>query len=275
MNERDVSYLGLIAEIAGELIEEREIERQTVSQHKHEIEQIIKNNNICMYFQPIYCLKSNKIKGFESLARFFTQPYKTPDVWFQNAEDIGLGEALEILAVQNVMHNLASFNKDTYISINTSPKHIISGVLSKKLAHFDCSNVVIEITEHSPIHDYNLMRQSLQPLREKGIRLAIDDVGAGYCSFQHILELEADIIKLDISLTQNINKERSKFLLAKALLGFAEAINCTVIAEGIENLQELMTLKALGINNVQGFFIAKPASLSDALKLLKTGINFN
>lgn len=275
LNKRDLSYLGLIAEIAGELIEERELERETNSQHKYEIEQIIENNNICMYFQPIYCLHSNKIKGYESLARFLTTPYKTPDVWFQNAENIGLGEELEMLAVQNVMQSLGDFHEDSYVSINVSPKHVISGSLLKMLADFDCNNVVIEITEHSPIYDYNVMRQSLKPLKDKGARLAIDDVGAGYSSFQHILELEADIIKLDISLTQNINKDRSKFLLAKALLGFAKAINCTVIAEGIENNQELMSLKELGINNVQGYFIGKPSPLDDALNLFKTGVNLN
>ena len=275
LNDRDISYLGLIAEIAGELIEERELKQQVYLDHKYEIEQIIKTNNICMYFQPIFCLQTNRIKGFESLSRFFTQPYKTPDIWFKSAAKVGLGEALEVLALQNVIHSLEYFCKDTYISINTSPEHIMSGVLFKKLAHIDCSNIVIEITEHSPIYDYQVMRDCLKPLREKGIRLAIDDVGAGYSSFQHILELEADIIKLDISLTQNINKDRTKFLLAKALLGFANAINCTVIAEGIENKHELTTLKELGINNIQGYFIGKPAPLFDSLALLNKGIRFD
>ncbi|WP_350624262.1 EAL domain-containing protein, partial [Pseudoalteromonas sp. 24-MNA-CIBAN-0067] len=89
-------------------------------------------------------------------------------------------------------------------------------------------------------------------LRNKGLRLAIDDVGAGFSSFQHILELEADIIKLDISLTQNINTDDRKFLLAKALFVFAKAIDCTIVAEGIETAEELNSLRILNVDSVQG-----------------------
>ena len=92
------------------------------------------------------------------------------------------------------------------------------------------------------------MRAALRPLRNKGLRLAID-IGAGFSSFQHILELEADIIKLDISLTQNINTDDRKFLLAKALCGFAKAIDCTIVAEGIETAEELNSLRILNMNN--------------------------
>jgi EAL domain-containing protein (putative c-di-GMP-specific phosphodiesterase class I) len=96
--------------------------------------------------------------------------------------------------------------------------------------------------------------------------LAIDDVGAGFSSFQHILELEADIIKLDISLTQNINKDNRKFLLAKALCGFAKAIDCSIVAEGIETQAELNALRKLNVDNVQGYFIGRPAPIEDASK---------
>ncbi|MEH6572530.1 MULTISPECIES: EAL domain-containing protein [Pseudoalteromonas] len=236
------------------------------NESKSLIENIIKTNDITIYFQPIFNLSTNQLSGYESLSRFFIEPYKTPDIWFEDAEKLGLGEALEILAIQNTLHCLDQFDEKAYITINTSPQHILSGSIDKVLQSIDCNRIILEVTEHSPILDYQAMRTALQPLRSKGVRLAIDDVGAGYSSFQHILELEADIIKLDISLTQNINKDSRKFLLAKALCGFAKAINCSIVAEGIENQDELNTLRKLGVDNVQGYFIGRPAPIEDAIQ---------
>lgn len=268
LNDRDLSFLNIISEIATGLIEKNLSKSISRNHAKSAIEQIISDNDISIYFQPIFSLKNNKVAGFESLARFFTTPYKTPDVWFKEAKKVGLNEALEMLAIKNAVTNIAKFNNSTYIAINCSPSHILSGALENTLQNIDCTRLVLEITEHSPIPDYEKMRTALTPLRKRGLRLAIDDVGAGFSSFQHILELEADIIKLDISLTQNINTDDRKFLLAKALCGFAKAIDCTIVAEGIETEEELNSLRKLNVDSVQGYFIGRPAAINDALSLL-------
>ncbi|KPH92243.1 MULTISPECIES: EAL domain-containing protein [Pseudoalteromonas] len=268
LNDRDLSFLNIISEIATGLIEKNLSKSISRNHVKSAIEQIISDNDISIYFQPIFSLKNNKVAGFESLARFFTTPYKTPDVWFKEAKKVGLNETLEMLAIKNAVTNIAKFNNSTYIAINCSPSHILSGALKNTLQNIDCTRLVLEITEHSPISDYEKMRTALTPLRKSGLRLAIDDVGAGFSSFQHILELEADIIKLDISLTQNINTDDRKFLLAKALCGFAKAIDCTIVAEGIETEEELNSLRKLNVDSVQGYFIGRPTAINDALSLL-------
>ena len=268
LNERDLSFLNLISEIATGLIEINLSKRVSRNHTKSVIQQIITDNDINIYYQPIYSLRHNKVVGFESLARFFTTPYKSPDIWFKEAKKVGLNEALEMLAIKNALTNIAKFNNSTYIAINCSPSHILSGALENTLQNIDCTRLVLEITEHSPISDYEKMRTALTPLRKRGLRLAIDDVGAGFSSFQHILELEADIIKLDISLTQNINTDKRKFLLAKALCGFAKAIDCTIVAEGIETEQEFNSLRKLNVDSVQGYFIGRPASINDALSAI-------
>lgn len=267
LNNRDLAFLKLISEIATELIEKKIQYEQLNQEAKAIIEQIISTKNIHTYFQPIFNLKTNKISGFESLARFFIEPYRAPDVWFNEAATFGLGESLEMSAIENTLAVSAEFDKDLYISINTSPEHILSGALEKALHNTDCRKIVLEITEHTQILDYQAIRDKLAPLRAEGMRLAIDDAGAGYASFQHILELQADIIKLDVSLTQNINCDKSKFLLAKALCGFSKAINCIILAEGIETLEELNALRTLGVDKVQGYFLGKPGPLSKALAL--------
>ena len=265
LNNRDLSFLNAIADIASGLIEENIKSENDHRQTKKRIKSVLEPGKIEIHYQPIYSLVTNQISGFESLSRFATTPYRTPDVWFSEASQVGLGEALEMMAIKNAINGLKVFQNDIYISINTSPDYILNGAISKVLKDIDPKRIVLEVTEHSPIGSYQDFRKALEPLRKQGIRLAIDDAGAGYSSFQHILELEADIIKLDISLTQNIHSNRRKFLLAKALCGFAKAIDCTIIAEGIETKEELSALRKLGVDKVQGYLLGRPMPIDRAI----------
>ncbi len=97
------------------------------------------------------------------------------------------------------------------------------------------------------------------------MRLAIDDAGAGYASFQHVLELDADIIKLDASLTQNIHAEPGKYSLAKALCAFANSAGCSIIAEGLETEEDFQALRKLGVDKVQGYLLGRPVPLQEAV----------
>ncbi|TMM42003.1 sensor domain-containing phosphodiesterase [Colwellia ponticola] len=265
LNKRDLSFLSVIADIVSDLIEQhidvedahKAIEQRTLL--------MLEPNKIEIHYQPVYSLITNQVTGFESLSRFVSTPYITPDVWFNEASQVGLGEELEMMAINNAIKGMGDFQKDLYISINTSPEYILSGAVAKILSGIDTRRIVLEITEHSPISSYADFREALKPLREQGVRLAIDDAGAGYSSFKHILELEADIIKLDISLTQNIHRDRKKFLLAKALCGFAKAIDCIIIAEGIETAEELNALKELNVDKVQGYLLGRPMPIEQAI----------
>lgn len=264
LNEKDVSLLNAVSDIAADLIEKSMSANNAHREIEQRIRSIMDASKLSTYYQPIYCLNTQKVAGFESLARFFTEPYRTPDVWFSEANQIGYGELLEMLSVEKALHGLDHFDENRYISINTSPKYILNGAISEVLKHIDPSRIVVEITEHSPIEDYVQFRAVLEPLRRSGLRLAVDDAGAGYASFQHILQLEADIIKLDISLTRNVHLEPKKYLLAKALCAYAKAIDCTIIAEGVETKEELTTLTELGVDKVQGYLLGRPMPLEEA-----------
>jgi EAL domain-containing protein (putative c-di-GMP-specific phosphodiesterase class I) len=108
----------------------------------------------------------------------------------------------------------------------------------------------------------------LRPLRARGLRLAVDDAGAGYASFRHILRLRPDHIKLDMSLTRNIDTDKSKRALALALIEFARETGSELIAEGIETQGELATLRELGVMRGQGYLLGRPAPFSAAQQLL-------
>ena len=127
---------------------------------------------------------------------------------------------------------------------------------------------MLEITEHAHVDDYDQLLGALQPLRQAGVRVAVDDAGAGYASLQHILQLKPDLIKLDMALTRNIDADRPRRALASALIGFAQETGSRIIAEGVETAGELAVLRDLGVEKAHGFFLGRPTSLEHALKLI-------
>ena len=121
--------------------------------------------------------------------------------------------------------------------------------------------MVVEITEHEAVDDYDELARWLAPLRALGVRIAIDDAGAGYASLRHTLQIAPDIVKVDISLTRSIDGDRGKRALARALISFAQEMDMTIVAEGIETDAELQTLLELGVRYGQGYFLAQPGTL--------------
>ena len=99
-------------------------------------------------------------------------------------------------------------------------------------------------------------------LRREGLRLAVDDAGAGYASFRHILKLKPDVIKLDASLIRNVDSDTGCRALAAALIRFAEETGCKVVAEGVETQEELAMLRRLAVNKAQGYLLGRPSALS-------------
>ncbi|HEV8420861.1 MAG TPA: EAL domain-containing protein, partial [Actinomycetota bacterium] len=123
------------------------------------------------------------------------------------------------------------------------------------------TRIVVEITEHAQVADYAELLEALGDFRSRGGRLAIDDAGAGFASLRHVLVLLPDVIKLDISLTQGIDRDRNRRALASAMISFAAEIGATIIAEGIETRDELDSLRSLGVRYGQGFYIGRPRQL--------------
>jgi EAL domain-containing protein (putative c-di-GMP-specific phosphodiesterase class I) len=269
LNQQDLSFLNAIADIASELIE-RNVETEfSHNEMKAKITSVLEQNKINIHYQPIFNLHSNKIIGYESLSRFNTIPYQSPDIWFADASQVNLGEELEILAIKSAIKGIDEFNLDIYIAINTSPAYVLNGAVARVLQGVNLERIILEITEHAPIKSYSDFRKALEPLRKQGLRIAIDDAGSGYSSLQHVLELEADIIKLDITLTQNINSNHRKYLLATALCAFSKSINCSIIAEGVETVEELNALRELGVDSVQGYLLGRPMPIKEAASYVK------
>jgi EAL domain-containing protein (putative c-di-GMP-specific phosphodiesterase class I) len=212
-----------------------------------------------MVFQPIANLRDRTVVGFEALARFNAEPAQAPDVWFATAERGGLRVPLELAAVEAAIVHLPLLPPGVFLSVNVSPDTAVSADLEAALDGAAPERMVVEITEHAPIDDYDAVTPGLQRLRARGIRLAIDDAGAGFASLRHILRLAPDFIKTDMTLTRNITSSRAERALTSALIAFAGETGARIIAEGIESDAELSSLAALGVRYGQGYHLGRPA----------------
>jgi len=152
------------------------------------------------------------------------------------------------------------------LSVNASPEVVLTGRLNEVFAGVDPRRLILEITEHASIADYKELNEALQPLRVSGMRLAIDDAGAGYASLRHILWLNPEIIKLDMSITRDLDSDLARAALASALINFAKQVGSTVVAEGVETRGELFALRDLGVDAAQGYYLGQPTDLTDVIE---------
>jgi EAL domain-containing protein (putative c-di-GMP-specific phosphodiesterase class I) len=225
---------------------------------------VLAEGSITPVYQPIVELESGRPIAYEALSRFPGDGAYTADRWFADAWEFGLGVQLELLAVRVTTQALTELPPDVALCINASPAAIATDDFMPHLRG-QLHRVVVELTEHFGIEDAGDLRIELGPLRSEGGRTAIDDFGAGFASLKHIVSVEPDWIKLDISLTERVTESPIAHALIAAVVAFAGRMGITVIAEGIETIDELDALIELGIRHGQGFYLGMPAPLQEAL----------
>jgi PAS domain S-box-containing protein len=214
-------------------------------------------------FQPIVSLADGRLLGVEALSRFdVADEGRTAEDWFTDAARVGLSVDLEIHAALHALRLATALPEDAYVSVNLSPETLRWPGLTDALrtAPIPLSRIVVELTEHSAVEDYDALDEALRPLREEGLRIAVDDAGAGYATFRHILRLAPNLIKLDRSLICGIDSDPARRALAGAVVAFAREVGGVVIAEGIESSAELAVVLGLGVDAGQGYLLGRPST---------------
>ncbi|HET6793134.1 MAG TPA: EAL domain-containing protein, partial [Acidimicrobiales bacterium] len=262
-----IGHVGPNGEVGGftattRLLNEETARVVSLDQARRRVEQVLADRTIDTVFQPIVDLATGRVIGFEGLSRFSYDPVRPPDQWFADAEAVGLIVDLDMLAVQTTLLAAARLPRDAYVSVNVAPATLLSGRLAAALATapVPARRIVFEVTEHVSIDDYDGLCTAVAEVRRLGSRLAVDDAGAGYASFRHILRLGPDIIKLDQALIRGIDADPARRALASALVMFAAEMNARVVAEGIETHDELDIVDTLGIHAVQGYLVGHPSA---------------
>ncbi|CUA95911.1 EAL domain-containing protein [Thiomonas bhubaneswarensis] len=261
LDARDVETMRCFADITAKFIDQQAREEQRRDELLSRHTAVLQAQRFSIVYQPIVHLDSGRIVGYEALTRFLDEPVRTPDVWFAEAAEVGLQQALERAVLTKALSQLERLPAPSYLSINASPETVLAGALQQALGDYPLERIVLELTEHTLVHDYPGIVEVLSPLRKRGLRLAVDDAGAGFASFRHIVELHPDIIKLDNSLIRQIDTHQGYRALADALIRFAHQTGSVVIAEGVETQAQRTILKSLQADEAQGYLLGRPAPI--------------
>jgi EAL domain-containing protein (putative c-di-GMP-specific phosphodiesterase class I) len=193
--------------------------------------------------------------GYEALSRF---PAWAPDRWFSRAWAAGLGLEFELAAVARAIDSLRWLPNNAFLGVNVSASTLVSEALVDELKHADGRRIVLELTEHEPIHDYSPHCEQIARLRALGVRIAIDDVGAGHSSLLHIVQLHPDVIKLDRSLIAGCDADPIRRVLMQCFVTLARQAQAALVAEGVETEEEALLLSGSGVRLAQGFLFGAP-----------------
>ncbi|MGM0784571.1 MAG: bifunctional diguanylate cyclase/phosphodiesterase [Pseudomonadota bacterium] len=230
---------------------------------------IIEGERLTVHFQPIVDAGRRTIHGYEALARGpEASPLRSPVRLFDVATQAGLLVELDLLCRRLAIQRFVTLGLPGQLFLNVMPATIVERDFREGLtlsflheAGLPPNRVVIELTEHMPIHDYALMRQAVAHYREMGFQVALDDLGAGHSSLRHWSELRPDFVKLDRHFVAGIDQAPAKREFLRSILDVARSLDCQLIAEGIETEQEHRCLWELdrGLSLLQGYFFARPS----------------
>jgi EAL domain-containing protein (putative c-di-GMP-specific phosphodiesterase class I) len=262
LGDRDVRFMEVLARLIGHHLAELQRHEERRRRHTRRVRRALAEAGLGIAFQPIVDLRSRRVVGVEALARFAAPPPRGPDRWFAEAAGVGLGVELELAAIRAAMAQLDLVPDGAYLSVNASPETLMDPRLGALLGPLPVHRVVVEVTEHARVEDYDRLAGAISGLRGGGLRLAVDDAGAGFASLRHIVQLAPDVIKLDISLTAGVDHHPGRRALAAALTAFAHQTGASLVAEGVESEAEVATLLSLGVDHGQGFHLARPGPLS-------------
>ena len=235
---------------------------------REKIKKALKHDKVIPFYQAIFDVDKNIVK-YETLMRIedlnekgeivYLSPYFFLDISVKTKQYLQLSNQIISKALKDLRKT------DKQISINLSFKDILDSEFIvfldeslDKITNEDKSRVVFEILESDYISDYTLLEEFISKYRKQGIKIAIDDFGTGYSNFAHILKIRPNYIKIDGSLIKNIYSDKNSYEMVKSIIDFSKALNIRVIAEFVHSQEVFDSLVELGVDELQGFYLAEP-----------------
>ncbi|MFQ1004326.1 EAL domain-containing protein [Modestobacter sp. SSW1-42] len=252
-----LAVVEVLAEAAALVIEPQVLREREEAAIAHRLAPVLGGSGPTVVLQPIVDLRTGTRAGAEALSRFPVEWDCTPDVVFADAHGIGQGDRLELLALERAAALLDEVSG--YVSMNVSAQTLLTPQCAELLARLPLHRIVLELSEHEQVQDYASLSAALTPLRAAGMRLAIDDVGAGFSSLRHIVVTNPDVLKMDRSIVSGLDTDPILAKLAQSLVEFAHSFDICVIAEGVETVAEQTVLQGLGVDGGQGWLFGRPA----------------
>lgn len=245
-----------------------------------ELRHAIQRDELRLYYQPVVSLADGAIVGAEALVRW-QHPKRGligPVEFIAAAEESGLvvelGQWVLTEAARQVAQWRAEGHDGFYVAVNVSGRQIAHGTLQRQVRHaLDASGahpswIEIEITEHSLVEDLQANLDSLENLREMGMRMAIDDFGTGLSSLSYLKRLPLNKLKIDRSFVRELPERRDDVAIATAVISMARALGLMVVAEGVETPEQQAALRGMACDYAQGYLFSRPLPAHDMALLL-------
>jgi EAL domain-containing protein (putative c-di-GMP-specific phosphodiesterase class I) len=265
LTKRDKALMDVLAHAASVIIEPGVRESTRQAEITGRLTGVLADGGPVVVLQPIVDLATGVRIGAEALSRFPREWEMTPDVCFEEAHSVGEGDRLELLALERAAEHLDRVSG--YVAMNISPATLLTPEATQLLRRLPLDRVLLELSEHSAVEDYDALTVVLAPLRADGMRLAIDDVGAGFSSLRHIVLTSPDVMKLDRSIVDGVSGDPVLTTLVRSLVAFGHDCGARVVAEGVETPEDAAALLALGVDYGQGWHFGRPGpaeALADA-----------
>jgi sensor c-di-GMP phosphodiesterase-like protein len=256
------------------------IPRRTTRNPMTEIEHALEAGEFVPYYQPIVDIRTGQLRGAEVLVRW-RKPDGTlvlPGAFIPLMESSGLIRDLTGTLMQKVCAEAGAAigrRPDLKISFNFAGKLFGEPTIVQDVRNIFAgspikfSQVVLEVTERDPIENFTETRQIIAALQGLGVRIAIDDVGTGHSGLSYMLKLGVDIIKIDKMFVDAIGTDRNSTTIVETLVDLARNMRMDVVAEGVENFEQVMHLRTLGVRSAQGYVFAPPLPGSSFLQLVE------
>lgn len=261
LSKRDKALMEVLSQAAALIIEPDFRRRELHAEIGDRLGPVLDAGGPLVVLQPIVDVTTGRRIGAEALSRFPREWGRAPDVCFAEAHEIGVGDRLEIQALRRAAEHLSGVGG--YVAMNISPTTLLTDECLELLGRLPLDRILLELSEHQQVEDYDLLKGVLAPLRGGGMRLAIDDVGAGFSSLRHIVLTQPDVIKLDRSIVTGVGADPVLRVLVRSLADLAVACGATVVAEGVETEADSLELAGLGVHYGQGWFYGRPGAPSD------------
>ncbi len=213
-------------------------------------------NELAIVNQPIVDLESGRVVGYEALSRFANG--MGPDRVFGAANSLGLGKDLELFALRAALKGLVKLPAGQRLHVNISPALLGAPEVEDLFLAYDLGRVTIELTEHEPVVDYSQVARVLDLFRERGARVAVDDLGSGYGGLEIVISTRPELVKLDRSFVAGIDRSNSQSNVMASLIRFVTSFGGEVVAEGVESVAEIEQVSRLGARFAQGYAIGAP-----------------
>jgi EAL domain-containing protein (putative c-di-GMP-specific phosphodiesterase class I) len=256
LSKRDKALMDVLASAAAVIIEPEVRSQERRSEIEDRLAPLMADGGPVVALQPIVDLATGDRVGAEALSRFPAEWGMAPDVVFAEAHSVGLGHRLELQALERAADHLARV--DGYVAMNVSPATLLTPECGDLLDRLPLPRVLLELSEHDQVEDYVRLNAALAPFRSRGLRLAIDDVGAGFSSLRHIVVTSPDVIKIDRSIVTGLNSDPVLTKLVQSLVEFGHGCRVRVVAEGVETAGEAAALRTLGVDFGQGWHYGRP-----------------